>query len=296
MTAALLLAATLAAAPPADGTILERTPVETGDKPFTLEKIVYASSGLKVAGYLAVPAQGDKLPCVIVNRGGNRDFGAFNDRMAANQLGALATHGYIVVASNLRGSPGSEGADEFGGADVNDVLALLPLLDALPRADAKRIGMTGWSRGGLETYLVLARTDRIKAAVIGGGLTDSFDEIARRPEMERETYSQLVPRWDKERDAQLAARSPVRWVAKLAKSTPLLLLHGTADWRVDPHQALKMSEALLEAKHPFRLVMLEGGDHGLTEYADEVGKLTLEWLDAYVRDGKAWPSLERHGY
>jgi dipeptidyl aminopeptidase/acylaminoacyl peptidase len=52
----------------------------------------------------------------------------------------------------------------MGGADGDDVLNLLPLLDRLPQADGKRLGMWGASRGGLLTYLALARTDRLNAA------------------------------------------------------------------------------------------------------------------------------------
>jgi len=262
----------------------------------TIKRITYLSDGLKVKGYLVAPVNsGGKLPCVIYNRGGNREFGALTDTRAALRLGSIAAHGYIVVASQYRGNAGGEGREEFGGAEVDDVLHLIPLLESLPQADPTRIGMYGWSRGGLMTYLALARTDRIRAAVIGGGLTDLAASIAERPDMETEVYAQLVPRWSTERQAAIDARSPVRWAAKLNKTTPLLLLHGGADWRVSPRQALHMADALLEARHPFRLVLFEGGDHHLTEHAAEENRLSLDWLDTYVRDGKPWPSVEPHG-
>jgi dipeptidyl aminopeptidase/acylaminoacyl peptidase len=299
--------------PPRDGQIVDEQTVQLGEAQLkeiesrvpairaqlaqlTIKRITYLSDGLKVKGYLVMPAHVEgKLPCVIFNRGGNRDFGALNDMMAVFRLGSIAARGYIVVASQYRGTAGGEGHEEFGGADVNDVLHLLPLLESLPQADPTRIGMYGWSRGGLMTYLALARTDRIRAAVIGGGLTDLASSIAERPDMETEVYSQLVPRWSTERQAAIDARSPVRWAAKLNKTTPLLLLHGGADWRVSPRQALRMADALLEARQPFRLVLFEGGDHGIFEHAAERDRLALDWLDTYVRDGKTWPSLEPHG-
>lgn len=262
----------------------------------TIKRITYLSDGLKVKGYLVAPAHIEgKLPCVIFNRGGSLEFGALNDRVAASQLGLIAASGYIVVASQYRGNGGGEGREEFGGADVGDVLHLIPLLESLPQADPTRIGMYGWSRGGLMTYLALTRTEKIRAAVIGGGVTDLAASIAERPDMETEVYSKLIPRWLTERQAAIDARSPVRWAAKLNKTTPLLLLHGGADWRVSPRQALRMADALLEAKHPFRLVLFEGGDHGLFEHETEVDRLVLGWLDTYVRDGKPWPSVEPHG-
>jgi len=256
--------------------------------------ITYSSGGLKVKGYLAVPKEGDRLPAVIFNRGGNREFGEITDEQAIRRLGGIARWGYVVAASQYRGTAGGEGKEEFGGSDVDDVLNLIPLLESIPKVDGTRIGMFGWSRGGMMTYLALARTDRIAAAVVGSGVTDLPDMLARRPEMD-DVFQSLIPGYPANKDAALAARSAVRWPEKLAQKTPILVLAGTADWRVDPSQALKMGEALLEAKHPFRLVIFEGGEHSLSEHREEVDRLTRDWLDRYVRDRKPWPGLEPHG-
>lgn len=259
-----------------------------------VQRIAYVSDGLLVRGYLVEPVEGDSLPAVIFNRGGNREFGAINDTTALIGLGPLAQHGYIVVASQYRGNAGGEGREEFGGADVDDVLNLIPLLDRHPRVDASRIGMYGWSRGGMMTYLALTRTDRIRGAVVGAGMADAFDAIAQRPEMEQ-VFAELVPRWATEREAALEARSAVRWPERLNKGTPLLLLQGSGDWRVDPHEGLAMATALYEAKHPVRFVLFEGGDHGLSEYRREVARLVFDWLDRYVRDRAPLPNLAPHG-
>ena len=122
-----------------------------------VRSITYLSDGLKVKGYLAAPKEGTKLPCVIYNRGGNRSFGALNDEEAVRLLGRIASWGYVVAASEYRGNQGGEGREEFGGADVDDVLNLIPLLESTPQADASRIGMYGWSRGGMMTYEALTR-------------------------------------------------------------------------------------------------------------------------------------------
>lgn len=257
--------------------------------------ITYSSDGLRVKGWLVRPKGNATLPCVIFNRGGNREFGAISARAAALQLGRVASWGYVVVASQYRGNAGGEGREEFGGADVNDVLHLVPLLRSLPGADASRIGMYGWSRGGMMTYLALARTDAIAAAVVGAGMADAFDNVRRRPEMERGVFAELVPGFAADREAALASRSAVRWAEKLAPRTPILLLHGTADWRVHPGESLAMAARLLELKRPFRLALLEGGDHGLSEHRAEADRLAREWLDRYVRDRAPWPNLEPHG-
>jgi dipeptidyl aminopeptidase/acylaminoacyl peptidase len=276
----------LKAVEPTIGTILAQVDLKT---------ITYLSDGLQVKGYLAVPTRGDRLPCLIFNRGGNRAVGALTDGYAARVLGKLATWGYVVVASQYRGNAGGEGREEFGGVDINDVLHLIPLLESLPQADTSRLGMYGWSRGGLMTYLALTKTDRIRAAIIGGGMSDAFDTVARRPEMDTGQFAEVIPNYAQHQEAALRARSPVLWPERLHKHTPLLLLHGSADWRVHPTQALAMAAALYASQHPFRFVFFEGGDHELREYQEEVEALVKAWLERYVRDGKPWPSLEPHG-
>jgi dipeptidyl aminopeptidase/acylaminoacyl peptidase len=257
-------------------------------------RITYSSDGLKVKGYLAVPKNGGKVPAVIFNRGGNRSFGEITDEQAISRLGGIARWGYVVAASQYRGNEGGEGKEEFGGADVDDVLNLIPLLESIPRVDPTRIGMFGWSRGGMMTYLALARTDRIAAAIVGSGVTDLTDMIARRPEME-DVCVALIPGYAGKKEEALAARSAIRWPERLNKKTPILILAGTADWRVHPKQALDMAAALLEAQHPYRLVVFEGGEHGLSEHREEVERLVHDWLDRYVRDRKPWPGLDPHG-
>jgi dipeptidyl aminopeptidase/acylaminoacyl peptidase len=260
-----------------------------------IKSITYSSDGLKVKGYLVAPRKGDKLPCVIFNRGGNREFGALTDTIAALRLAQIASWGYIVVASQYRGNSGGEGKEEFGGKDVDDVLNLLPLLKSLPQADATRVGMYGWSRGGMMTYLALTRTNQIAAAVVGAGMADLAGAIKDRPNLEVNVFAELIPDYARNKEAASAARSAVQWPKKLSKTTPILLLHGSGDWRVRPMDGLTMATKLYECKHPFRFVFFEGGDHGLTEHRSEVNRVVRDWLDRYVRDKKPWPSLEPHG-
>ena len=263
-----------------------------------VQRITYMSDGLRVRGYLVRPrssGNATRLPAIIDNRGGNRDFGAWTDLDAARRLARVAAWGYVVVASQYRGVDGGEGIEEFGGADVNDVLNLIPLLDRLPGVDSTRIGMTGWSRGSMMTFIALTRTTRVKAAAIGGTVSDLIETGRQRPEMETEVFAQLIPRFATKRDSVLKSRSAVFWAERMHKQTPILILHGTSDWRAGPSQALRLADALLAAKHPFRLMMFEGGDHGLSEYGPEVQRATREFLDRYVRDGARWPSLEPHG-
>jgi dienelactone hydrolase len=253
-------------------------------------KIRYMSDRLKVAGFILRPKSLDdkKLPTIIYNRGGNQDIELIDFEKLYSFFN-LVLQGYILVASQYRGCGSSEGHDEIGGSDVNDVINLIPLIESLPYADATRIGMYGWSRGGVMTYIALTKTDRISAAVIGAGPTDFLNAIIKRPNTEK-LFSKLVPDYWKNKEVALKSRSALYWPEKLNKRTPILLLQGGSDWRTDPMDVLKMAELLYETKHPFRFVFFEGGDHGLNQYKKEVYDMIIHWFKRYLRDNNLWPN------
>jgi len=258
---------------------------------FRCSKITYSSDGLKVKGYMIEPSHSGKpLPVVIFNRGGNREFGKLSFGTLF-MLHEVASWGYVVLASQYRGNDGGEGREEFGGADVNDVLNLVPLAERLEGADAKRIGLYGWSRGSMMTLLALKKSKSISAAIVGAGEADLVASIEKRPEMERLVYRELIPGYDTDKQAVLSERSAIRWVDALPKDVPILLLHGSGDKRVSPAGALALAQELYRHKHPFRLVFFEGGDHGLSSERSEVYRQVRRWLDTYVRDQASPPDL-----
>jgi dipeptidyl aminopeptidase/acylaminoacyl peptidase len=289
-----------AAAWSANGDILERTAIATAaDAAFVAERIVYESDGLRIVGFLAYPKGASegatRLPCVLFNRGGNRDFGANTPEIFVSRARLVTGWGYVLFASNYRGSAGSEGQDEFGGSDVNDVHNAIRVFDQLAFADRDRIGMWGHSRGGMMTYIALTKTDRIRAAVIGAGSADLERWIALRPEMDTEVAAQIIPNWKADRAKAIEARSAVRFVDRLPANVPILLVHGTADWRVDPRDSMDMASALFAARKPVSLLLIEGADHRITERREEYNQATKVWMDRYVRDRGKLPVLVPHG-
>ena len=259
-----------------------------------MREITYLSDGLKVKGFLVVPKKGGYYPCIIYNRGGNRDYGAITLSNQVSILARLASWGYVVVASQYRGNGGSEGQEDFGGKGVHDVLNLLPLLAAQRKANTSRVGMYCWSRGGMMTYLALSKTDKIKGAVIGGAPVDLISDLERRPAMEKHVFAPLIPNYTANPKKELKARSAY-WPEQLCKTTPILLLQGSAHWRTNPEDAPLMANKLYKTQHPFRLVFFESGAHGVIEYRDEMYQMAKNWLDTYVGDRKPWPSLEPYG-
>lgn len=260
-----------------------------------IEKITYQSDGLKVKGYLAQPKNNGKYPCIVYNRGGNKEFGKLNSKKAVFILGKAASWGYVVAASQYRGNDGGEGKEEFGGKDVNDVLNLIPLFDHVNNTDTSKMGIYGWSRGGMMTYLTLTKTNKFKAAVIGGGLSDLRKWIDTRKDTIESVYYENIPKYAENRSESINSRSAIFQVENISKTTPILMLHGTADWRVVPEMALDLSKAFISNKIPHRLVMFEGGNHGLSEFKSDVDIMAKQWFDDYLKNSKELPDLSPHG-
>jgi dipeptidyl aminopeptidase/acylaminoacyl peptidase len=257
--------------------------------------ITYLSDGLKVKGYMAAPKKEGKYPCIIYNRGGNLEFGKITDEgFISRGLGELSSSGYVIVASQYRGNDGGEGREEFGGKEVNDVLNLIPLLSNVKQADTSRIGMFGWSRGGMMTYLALTKTSTIKAAVVGSGIADLSRLLKTRPGFDS-LYGMLIPGYASNKTEILKERSVVHFASKTNKTTPILILQGSSDWRVPSDQVINLVDIFYQLKQPFRFIFYEGGDHSLLEHrADYVMQMT-NWFNQYLRDRKKWPSMENHG-
>lgn len=244
-------------------------------------QITYLSDGLKVAGYVVGPRgrTAAPRPLVIFNRGGNRGFGQL---VFANlvDFARWSQEGFVVLASQYRGGPGSEGNDEFGGADVNDVMNLFGVAREMGGVDMRNVFMQGESRGGLMTYLALQRGAQMNAAVVVGGPTDLSLDADHRPEMQA-LYRELMPNFAANPDAALRARRVLDFAHRL--SAPVLILHGGADWRVDPQQALVLAQRLQALQRPYGLLVYAGDDHGLSRNSDDSWRRTVGWFRQHMK-------------
>lgn len=278
--------------------IIERNKIELGDTQnkmiksgwgedtlnnSVVEKMTYRSDGLKVKGYLAYPSDvSGKYPCIIWNRGGIGEKGAIDTFNAKGVFGQIASWGYVVLASQYRGNAGGEGKDEFGGEDLNDVLNLLPLAEEIECSDTEKWGIEGWSRGGMMTYLTLTRNHNFKCAVITGGIANlgcSSDES----KFMRRLYEVTMGNYGDDKFKRACeSRSILNFSEKLSRTTPMLILHGTADNRVLPHDSLDLSYHLIIHNIPFRLVMLEGGDHFMRNHRKEVDVMRKNWYKKHL--------------
>jgi dipeptidyl aminopeptidase/acylaminoacyl peptidase len=274
-----LLSQDLNALVASNGKILKTQPIEVSpkwDKQTESFEITYLSDGLKITGFIVKPkGDGSSLPALVFNRGGSREYGKVTVGMLKH-LSSLAAQGYVVLASQYRGNDGGEGREEFGGNDVNDVLHIIKLAKSLPFVDPAKIVMLGYSRGGMMTYLAINHGADIQAAVVVGGITDVGQLYVERDEEMKKTIRDLVGM----NDAEWKKRSAYYWPEKI--DTPVLILHGGDDRRVDVSQAKKFAQKLEAASREYELVIFPKGDHGLKTHRAERNRKIFEWFDKYL--------------
>jgi dipeptidyl aminopeptidase/acylaminoacyl peptidase len=247
----------------------------------TVEHITYLSDGLKINGYIAYPNDiSQKYPCIIWNRGGSKEEGVIDSFTARGIYGQIASWGYVVLASQYRGNAGSDGQEQLGGDDVNDILNLIPLADEIPQADKNIWGIEGWSRGGMMTYLTLAKNVNFNCAVLSGAISN-IKEFINGSEKRIIAYKELITGLNF--DEELEKRSAINFVKNLPK-IPYLILHGGADKSVSPQQSLDMAKKMNELNIPYRLVIFEDGDHFLKNHRTEVNRLRKFWYDRYLKN------------
>ncbi|MEX0933977.1 MAG: prolyl oligopeptidase family serine peptidase [Candidatus Paceibacterota bacterium] len=228
-------------------------------------KILYSSHHHAVVGFVVKPREHGKkkLPVIIWNRGGYGEHYAIQKKwLFYGTIAQFAKAGYLVLASQYSGNAGSEGVDEFGGNELEDILVFKKLVRECPFADEKKIFMYGESRGGMMTYLALKKARFIRAAVSVAGISDVREKIFKFPLSKKERRE----------------RSAVCFAEKFPTTTPLLLMHGTGDTSVPASQSLTLSEKLLRHKKPFELHVFRGDDHFLSHNKTEKVRLSLLWF------------------
>jgi dipeptidyl aminopeptidase/acylaminoacyl peptidase len=246
-------------------------------------RIRYRSEdGLEITGLAILPknAAEKKLPLVVFNRGGNREYGRLSVYNVVFPFVDLVRAGYGILASNYRGNHGGQGADEFGGRDVSDVLQLLKIGKELPWWDGARSYLLGWSRGGMMTYCAVKQGAQVNAAATLAGISDLTQLLEERPSMEWvfERFG-LAGATQAAQQEALVARSAVCWPEEI--HAPLLMLHGDADNKVTFLHSERLAEALTRAGQEHKLVRYDAGTHSLSRYHRDIAAELLEWFGKY---------------
>jgi len=261
--------------PKADGTIESKTLIISTEYS-DYYSLTYWSNGLRITGFFGRPKADGMYPAVIYNRGGYGDHGA----LEGWEIVPFVETNYVAVASQYRGNAGSEGRDEFGGSDINDVINLVSLFEQLPYIDTERIGMMGHSRGGMMTYLALKYdtifgTDNIKAAATVGGVSDLFMCYNSNSYF----YESLFGGGPKDVPDEYKIGSATCWPELI--NAPLLIQHGQADNQVTVEQSRKLTELLEKEGKPVELIIYKGDDHELTAHDGGLPE-ALGWFPQYL--------------
>lgn len=239
----------------------------------------YPSDGLQIKGYVSFVSQESDL--IVFLRGGNRFFGLMHP---ANDFSLYED--YTVIGTTYRGGV-SEGEDEFGGRDVNDVAALVAYLPTLEKKlglslSQNRKFLASGSRGGMEMFLALARfphlQDYFEKAVSLSGLLDLRLCVESRPDMRRMFQRDFGLVIGQNEEEWFRCRDPMNHVDQIRRDFPLLILQGAQDNRTSPQEARNMVSALAERGCLVSYIEVEEGDHCLSNIPNRV-QLIVDWLE-----------------
>lgn len=198
----------------------------------------------------------------------------------------FATHGYAVLAINYRGGTG-RGAKfarsifaDWGHKEVEDLLAGVDYAVARGIADPKRLGIGGWSYGGILTDYTIATDPRFKAAISGAG-SGNQTGMYGVDQYVVQYNAELGPPW---RNTSLWLKLSYPFFHADRIHTPTLFLGGDKDFNVPLAGGEQMYQALRTLGVPARLVVYPGEYHVLTRPSFIVDRSHryLEWMDRYL--------------
>jgi dipeptidyl aminopeptidase/acylaminoacyl peptidase len=248
-------------------------------------KVVHWTSkeGVKLEGIATFPpgySSGKRYPFLVLPHGGPEA----NDELGLDPMAKyIAGKNYVVLQPEYRGSTGYGTAhlaaiyQHFGDRAYRDVDSATDFAIAQGWADPARLTMFGWSAGGFMTSWTVTQTHRYKAAIEGAGITDWLSFIP------------TSDTWQTDYDARLQEKDPspmlkfsaVMFVDRV--TTPLLILHGSADVRVPTFQGSEFYALLKERGKTVRMVTYPGSPHfpRLAEQRRDVLDEIGSWLDQY---------------
>ncbi len=251
-----------------------------------------SKDGTAVAGYLYKPVDyspGKKVPTLLNPHGG--PVGQYS--ASFYHLARLyAANGYAVLLPNPRGSSGYGQKfceaifADWGNKDYQDDMAMVDYALAQGIADPEKLGVGGWSYGGMSTDFIIAQTTRFKAAISGAGIALMTSGYGHDQYL-KDYDSELGSPW--ENKAGWEKISPFYRVKNI--TTPTLFMGGDADWNVPILGGEQMYQALKSLGRTTELVVYPGEFHGFTTPSHLKDRLEryLTWYAHYVKGDSTPP-------
>jgi dipeptidyl aminopeptidase/acylaminoacyl peptidase len=249
-----------------------------------------SADGTKIDAFLTLPPgtpAGKRLPTILRIHGG--PTAQYNTAFMP-EWQILAAHGYAVVGSNPRGSTGY-GRDfsraiwaDWGNKDYDDVMAAVDQAVAMGIADPDRLGVGGWSYGGMLTDHIIVKTSRFKAATTGASEVNYLSNYGT-DHYQKEWEAELGLPW--ENTEGWMRISPFFQVDKV--TTPTLILCGADDVNVPLLNSEQLYQALRRLGRDTELVIYPGQNHGITKPTYQKDRLEryVAWYDKYLKRGTA---------
>ena len=250
-----------------------------------------SADGTEIHGFIVTPldapAAGTKAPALLRPHGGPQSQYA-NEFDFEKQL--FAANGYVVIMPNPRGSTG-RGIDfamgiyaDWGHRDVEDDLAAVDDAVARGLADPDRLGVGGWSYGGISTNYIIATTTRFKAATSGASISNILAGYGT-DQYVLDYEDELGVPW-KNMETWLRLSYPFLHADKI--KTPTLFLCGENDFNVPLLNTEQMYQALRSLGVPTELVIYPGQNHGLKKpsYIIDRFKRYLDWYAKRIPPAK----------
>lgn len=253
-----------------------------------------ARDGLELEGILIRPAfevPGQRYPLILVVHGGpeaHESNGWLTGYSRAGQV--AAARGFAVFYPNYRGSTGRGvafsklGQGDAAGREFDDLVDAVDHLVATGLVDPARVGITGGSYGGYATaWCATKYSERFAAGVMFVGISDKSAKLGTTDIPDEEYYVHALKRtW--EAPDFFRERSPATHADRCR--TPLLILHGKEDPRVDPGQSRNMYRQLkLRGQAPVRLVLYPGEGHGNRKASSRLDYAlrSMQWFEHYLK-------------
>jgi len=242
--------------------------------------------GTEVHGFLLTPPEssGRHLPTILRIHGGPQSQYPL---AFSFEWQIIAAHGYAVVAANPRGSTGRGEAyaaaifADWGNKDVQDELGAVDDAVAKGVADPQRLGVGGWSYGGMLTNYVIASDTRFRAATSGASISDILGGYGN-DQYAYDYETELGTPW-KNTDVWMKISYPFLHADRI--KTPTLFLGGDKDMNVPLHNGEQMYQAEKSLGLDTELVIYPGQFHGITKpsYVRDRYQRYLDWYDGHLK-------------
>lgn len=251
-----------------------------------------SEDGTEIEGFVALPPdyrEGERYPVLLRIHGGPVSQYSHSFNFEAQMF---AADGYVVVYTNPRGSSGYGQAfsqaifADWGQKDFQDVMAGVDHVIEQGWGDPDRLGVGGWSYGGILTNYVITQTDRFEGAITGAS------EVLYIANYGHDHYQYW---WEKELGLPWEGDNRETWerISPFNRAhlvtTPTLVMGGEKDWNVPIQNSEQLYQVLRRVGTPTQLVVYPGQSHGLRvpSYQKDRYERYLAWYDRWVKQAGA---------